>query len=178
MRAAADDRDPALRVAAMNAAGELGRAGNVLAAAHLSDPDLDVRLAAARAVIATGDHDTALPALVGALATPRRLDAADELARLGDPRGLGILRAAARAKDAHERRIALAALAPLPDGRTARRGLHETTSRSASTPPARCSGTCSARERFILSASSPAAASAERMTFLRFNRPARASARE
>lgn len=117
VRAAADDRDAAVRVAAMNAAGELGRDGNALATAHLRDPDVDVRLAAARAVIATGPHDAALPTLVSALSTPRRLDAADELARLGDPRGLGALQASARAADARERRIALAMLAPLPSAR-------------------------------------------------------------
>ena len=117
LRAAADDADPALRAAAMNAAGELGREGNALALAHLGDPDVDVRLAAARAVAATGRHDQALAVLVNALATPRRLDAADDLARLGDPRGLEVLEAAARASDAHERRVALALLAPLPAGR-------------------------------------------------------------
>ena len=58
VRAAADDHDAAVRAAAMNAAGELGRDGNALATAHLRDPDVDVRLAAARAVIATGPHDS------------------------------------------------------------------------------------------------------------------------
>ncbi|HEX6835598.1 MAG TPA: HEAT repeat domain-containing protein, partial [Polyangia bacterium] len=94
VRAAADDRDPAVRVAAMNAAGELGADGYALATAHLRDPDLDVRLAAARAVIAAGPHEPAIAPLVGALATPRRLDAADELARLGDQRGFSTLEAA------------------------------------------------------------------------------------
>ena len=119
LRAAADDRDPAVRAAAMNAAGELGRDGYALAAAHLRDPDVDVRLAAARAAIATGHHDVALPALVGALETPRRLDAADELARIDDARGLAVLAAAAHAPDARERRVAVALLGPLPDGRAA-----------------------------------------------------------
>lgn len=116
VRAAADDRDPAVRAAAMNAAGELGRDGNALATAHLSDPDVDVRLAAARAVIATGPHEPALPALVSALSTSRRLDAADELARLGDVRGLRSLEAAARSGDVRQRRAAIALLSPLPDG--------------------------------------------------------------
>jgi len=116
VRAAADDRNPAVRAAAMNAAGELGRDGQALAQAHLRDADVDVRLAAARAVIATGRPDLALPALVGALSTPRRLDAADELARLGDARGVSALQASAHAPDAVERRIALAILAPLPAG--------------------------------------------------------------
>jgi HEAT repeat protein len=119
VRAAADDRDAAVRAAAMNAAGELGRDGYTLASAHLRDADVDVRLAAARAVIATGRHDAALPTLVGALSTPRRLDAADELARLGDARGVTELQASARAKDPVERRVALAMLAPLPAGRDA-----------------------------------------------------------
>lgn len=117
VRAAAADRDPAVRAAAMNAAGELGRPGNALALEHLRDPDVDVRLAAARAVIATGSHEPALPALVSALATPRRLDAADELARLGDARGLQALERAARAPDPQLRRAAIALLAPLPDSR-------------------------------------------------------------
>jgi len=119
VRAAAEDRDPALRAAAMNAAGELGPQGCALALAHLSDPDVDVRLAAARAAAAGGRHDRALPVLVSALETPRRLDAADELARLGDPRGLGVLQSAARSPDVRERRTALALLAPLSDGRAA-----------------------------------------------------------
>lgn len=117
VRAAAADRDPAVRAAAMNAAGELGRPGNALALAHLRDPDVDVRLAAARAVIATGSHEPALPALLSALSTPRRLDAADELARLGDARGLQALERAARASDPQLRRVAIALLAPLPDSR-------------------------------------------------------------
>jgi HEAT repeat protein len=119
VRAAADDRDAAVRVAAMNAAGELGRIGNALAQAHLGDPDVDVRLAAARAAIATGPHDVALPALLSALSTPRRLDAADELARLGDARGLAALQTAARAHDAAERRAAVRLLSPLPAGHDA-----------------------------------------------------------
>ena len=119
VRAAADDRDAAVRAAAMNAAGELGPDGYALATAHLGDADVDVRLAAARAVLATGRHDAALPTLVSALSTPRRLDAADELARLGDARGITELRASVRAKDASERRQALAMLAPLPAGRDA-----------------------------------------------------------
>jgi HEAT repeat protein len=49
VQAAADDRDPAVRVAAMNAAGELGSDGAALAVARLADADLDVRMAAARA---------------------------------------------------------------------------------------------------------------------------------
>ena len=119
VRAAAEDRNPAVRAAAMNAAGELGRDGNALATAHLRDPDVDVRLAAARAVIATGPRDAALPALLSALSTSRRLDAADELARLGDTRGFAALQSSARSSDPIERRIALSLLAPLPDGRDA-----------------------------------------------------------
>ncbi len=117
--AAANDSDPVLRVAAMNAAGELGRQGYALALAHLADPDLDVRLAAARAATATGRHDEALPVLVSALDGPRRLDADDELARLGVVRGLGVLQSAARSPDARDRRAALSLLAPLSAGRDA-----------------------------------------------------------
>ena len=116
VRAAAEDRDAAVRAAAMNAAGELGGDGVALARAHLRDPDLDVRLAAARATIAAGERDAALPVLVSALGTPRRLDAADELARLGDPRGVAALRAAAHSADADERRLGVLLLAPLPAG--------------------------------------------------------------
>lgn len=119
VRAAASDGDAALRVAAMNAAGELGAAGAELALAHLGDAELDVRLAAARATVSTGRHDAAVPVLVAALATARRLDAADELARLGDARGLAALQAAARSADAVERRAAIALLAPLPAGEPA-----------------------------------------------------------
>lgn len=117
VRAAADDREAALRVAAMNAAGELGRAGADVAAEHLRDSELDVRLAAARAVVAAGRPQAALPTLLGALSTPRRLDAADELARLGDARGVDVLVATAKAQDAAQRRAAVALLAPLPAGR-------------------------------------------------------------
>jgi HEAT repeat protein len=117
VRAAAADRDASLRAAAMNAAGELGADGAALAQAHLRDPDLDVRLAAARAVIAGGQRNAALPILVAALATPRRLDAADELARLGDARGVDALRASARAADTDERHLAILLLAPLPAGK-------------------------------------------------------------
>ena len=119
VRAAADDRDAAVRAAAMNAAGELGHDGCALAMAHLGDPEVEVRLAAARAIIATGRHDAAVPTLVAALSTARRLDAADELARLGDARGLSALQASARAGDAGERRVALALLAPLAAGHDA-----------------------------------------------------------
>jgi HEAT repeat protein len=117
VRAAADGGDAALRVAAMNAAGELGTSGAALALAHLGDGDLDVRLAAARAVVAVGRHDAALPVLVSALSTSRRLDAADELARLGDRRGFEVLQAAARSSDVGERRAAVALLAPLPSAK-------------------------------------------------------------
>ncbi|MDB4965347.1 MAG: hypothetical protein JWN44_1036, partial [Myxococcales bacterium] len=100
----------------MNAAGELGSDGAELARAHLRDPDLDVRLAAARATLAGGGRDAALLVLVAALGTPRRLDAADELARVGDARGLDALRTAARSSDRDERRLAVLLLAPLPAG--------------------------------------------------------------
>jgi HEAT repeat protein len=115
VEAAASDRRAELREAAMNAAGELGRAGATLAAAHLRDPDLDVRLAAARALLAgtPSRADEARRVLSAALSTPRALDVADELARLGDPRGRAVLAEAARSSDGARRRAALVALASL-----------------------------------------------------------------
>ncbi|HZS38079.1 MAG TPA: HEAT repeat domain-containing protein [Polyangia bacterium] len=112
-RAAADRRADA-RAAAMNAAGELGEPAAALISRGLRDPDLEVRLAAARALIAAGHAAQARPVLVGALDTPYALDAADELARIGDPLGQNRLHAAAASPDAATRRAALALIAPLP----------------------------------------------------------------
>jgi HEAT repeat protein len=114
--AAANDRDTSVRGAAMNAASSLGSAGADIALAHLRDPDLDVRLAAARALIATGHGDAARNTLIGALSTPRRLDAAFDLARLGDTRGVVTLQTAAKTPNALLRRAAIALLSPLPVG--------------------------------------------------------------
>jgi hypothetical protein len=97
----------------MNAAGELGAVGAELAAARLRDPDLSVRLAAARALIAAAParSDEARGVLTAALDTPLALDAADELQRLGDARGRDTLAAAARAPATATRRLAVALLA-------------------------------------------------------------------
>jgi HEAT repeat protein len=104
----------------MNAAGELGSDGAALAVARLADADLDVRMAAARAAIAAGRRDAAIATLVTALDGPRRLDAADELARLGDARGLAVLTTTASASaDARARRAAVTLLTPLPSARPA-----------------------------------------------------------
>jgi HEAT repeat protein len=120
VQAAAGAADPALRVAAMNAAGELGASGRALALAALDDNVLDVRLAAARALLAIGpatQDEPARVALRAALAGPRALDAAEELARAGDATGIARLRAAADSADAALRRDALARLSPLLSAR-------------------------------------------------------------
>jgi HEAT repeat protein len=114
VRAAAADRRADEREAAMNAAGQLGLAGATLARPLLRDPELAVRLAAARALVHLGHLEEARQVLLAALTTPLALDAADELARLGDPRGTSPLDAAARAADSATRRLAVALLAPLP----------------------------------------------------------------
>ncbi|HUS63241.1 MAG TPA: hypothetical protein VMZ28_01820 [Kofleriaceae bacterium] len=114
LRAAAIDRLAEVRAAAMNAAGELGDAGAAIALPLLRDPDLAVRLSAARAMIHAGHPDPARPVLLAALHTPFALDAADELARLGDPRGRAHLDAALASDDVAVRRRALQLAAPLP----------------------------------------------------------------
>ena len=83
---------------------------------------------------------------MSALSTPRRLDAADELARLGDARGLDALLHVGRAADATERRIALALWRRCRRHATRSSPRSPTpTPRSASTPPARC---CAALFRY------------------------------
>jgi HEAT repeat protein len=111
---AASDKHAALRVAAMNAAGELGDGGRALIRGHLGDADLEVRLAAARALLSSGGaEDAARKILRSALGTDRKLDAADELARLGDGEGRRALAEAARANDPLMRRAAIASLGAL-----------------------------------------------------------------
>ncbi len=112
-RAAADRRADA-RAAAMNAAGELGAPAARVVLPLLRDPDLEVRLAAARAAAQLGHPAEAMRVFVAALDTPWGLDAADELARLGDERGRARLRAAAASADAAVRARAVALWAPLP----------------------------------------------------------------
>jgi HEAT repeat protein len=114
VRAAAADPHGPVRVAAMNAAGELGEDGAALARPALSDANHDVRLAAARALIATGHPDEARPVLDAALPD---LDAAEELARLGDSRGVAPLEAAVQSKSAELRRRALPRYALTPHSR-------------------------------------------------------------
>jgi HEAT repeat protein len=113
VRAALADRRPEVRAAALNAAGELGAAGAELALPLLRDPDLEVRLAAARALAHTDRASVALPVLLSALGTTYDLDAADELARLGDARGRAHLQKVFD-HDAQRRNTALSMLAPLP----------------------------------------------------------------
>jgi HEAT repeat protein len=111
---AASDKQAPLRVAAMNAAGELGDEGRDLIRAHLEDAGLEVRLAAARALLSSGgDAEAARKILRAALATPREIDAADELARLGDDEGRRVLSNAARNNDPQLRRAAIASLGAL-----------------------------------------------------------------
>jgi HEAT repeat protein len=118
VRSAAHASDPALRRAALNAAGELGDDGAALAVAALADPDADVRLDAARACLTLHRVDAARPVLAALATNPaQRLDAATELARLGDARGLALLDADARSPDPRRRARALSRLLPLPAGR-------------------------------------------------------------
>ena len=116
LREAADDADPAVRVAAMNAAGELG------APATRSPP---TTCATPTSTCAWRPRARSSPPAVTTARcrrssarseTPRRLDAADELARLGDSRGLLCCRPPRTPPTPRERRAALALLAPLPLG--------------------------------------------------------------
>jgi HEAT repeat protein len=115
---AAHDGDAAVRRAALNAAGELGDDGAALATTALSDGDAEVRLDAARACLALHRMDRARAVLLALLDHPAtRLDAATELARLGDARGVALLRHEARAPEPRRRARALSHLLPLPAGR-------------------------------------------------------------
>nr|MDQ3299815.1 hypothetical protein [Myxococcota bacterium] len=62
----------------------------------VSDPDVRVRLAAARVLASTGAKATAIPVFVAALDGESALSAASDLARLGDDRGIAVLDAAVR----------------------------------------------------------------------------------
>jgi HEAT repeat protein len=62
----------------------------------IADPDVGVRLAAARVMIAAGDQVGALGVLEQALATESAVSAATDLARIGDKRGLDTLSNATR----------------------------------------------------------------------------------
>ena len=111
IEAAAADPHAALRVAALNAAGELGERGQKIAQSLLGDRDLEVRLAAARALISaagdSGAHKEAAQRVLLALNTPYRLEAADELARLGQPAGRRLLARPPVPPEASARRSAL-----------------------------------------------------------------------
>jgi HEAT repeat protein len=134
---AARDRQPAVRSAAMNAADSLGDDGVALATAALDDRDFDVRLDAARALVALHHADAALPVLrafAGGSGAPsccgfggddaatspveaRRLDARAELARLGDRAALAQLVASTKDACASMRAAAYARIFPLAAGR-------------------------------------------------------------
>lgn len=110
-RAAASDRW-AIRAGALNTAVRaLGKRDAIaFARARMTDPEVGVRLAAARALIAAGDRAGARPILEQALTTDAALSAATDLARLGDARGLATLSDATRdAKVTPEQRAQAAA---------------------------------------------------------------------
>jgi HEAT repeat protein len=70
----------------------LGKPGALPLAQKLAvDPELGVRLAAARALVRAGDRETARGVFAAALATDRAAQAAGDLAALGDDRGLAAL---------------------------------------------------------------------------------------
>jgi HEAT repeat protein len=125
---AAADVHPEVRVAAMNAAGELGPDGVQLAIPLCRDPDVAVRLAAARAALHARDERDArrtpeaptacLTALAGALDGPRAIEAAEELSRRGDGRAhdlVGTL-VTKTGGDVSARRAAVTVVSTWPDG--------------------------------------------------------------
>ena len=93
-RALADPSWPA-RVAAINAAGAAPRRlALTMAGRGVADARPEVRLAAARLLLALGQAERARGELLAALSRPDRLlqlDAATDLARLGDARGEAVL---------------------------------------------------------------------------------------
>lgn len=84
--------DPAIRAGALNQLSQAVDKDAAIAAAKplLADPELAVRLAAARVLVHAGDQADAMPVLEAAVAA-RDLDAAVDLAALDDPRGLQVL---------------------------------------------------------------------------------------
>jgi HEAT repeat protein len=117
---AARDPDAAVRRAALNAVGELGDDGAAadLAATALGDANPEVRLDAARACLALHRPEGARAVLLALLDNvTTRLDAATELARLGDERGVALLRQEGRSPVASRRARALSRLLRLPAGR-------------------------------------------------------------
>jgi HEAT repeat protein len=84
--------DPTIRAGALNQLVEaLGKEGAVVAAKPLlADPELAVRLAAARVLVHAGDQADAMPVLEAGLAA-QDLDAAADLGALGDQHALQAL---------------------------------------------------------------------------------------
>jgi HEAT repeat protein len=113
------DAAPYVRQAALDAARKLPAADAVrLAQAHAQDPSWDVRLAAARVLFYLGDigdavlQQQAVPVFAAALAqAPEglRVQAAMDLARLGDARGIAALGALGRSADASVRQAVIGA---------------------------------------------------------------------
>jgi len=83
--------------AANTAVRALGKPATIAFARKLmTDPEVGVRLAAARALIASGDKAGAVAIFEQALATDSAVSAATDLARIGDKRGLEALSNATR----------------------------------------------------------------------------------
>lgn len=93
--ALASDQAPA-RAAAVNTMEAALGADAAISRAHvvLADPDVAVRLAAARLLAYAKQLDDAMPVIVAALDGPERLSAAADLAHLGDDRGMTVLSSA------------------------------------------------------------------------------------
>lgn len=96
-RAATSDRWTTRAGAANTAARAVDRTTAAAIAKRLaSDPELSVRLAAARTLASTGDTAAAIELFAAALTTDAALSAATDLARLGDDRGVKVLESAVR----------------------------------------------------------------------------------
>ena len=112
------DRAWTARAAALNAAYAAPRPlALALAGRALVDRRAEVRLAAARLLLHMGQTERASQELVAALASPDamiRLDAAVDLYRLGDQRGLAVLERLARSRSIEVRTAAVQAHASLP----------------------------------------------------------------
>ena len=105
------DAQPETRAAALNlAAAAIGKdAAATRAQAALADQAISVRLAAARVLAAAGRTQPALDAFAAALATGEpddKIEAAADLARLGDPRGVAALSDLTKTADSVPRRRA------------------------------------------------------------------------
>jgi HEAT repeat protein len=111
-RAAASDRWTTRAGAANTAVRAVDRTTAAAVARRLAaDPELSVRLAAARTLASTGDTAAAIELFAAALATDSALSAATDLARLGDDRGVKLLESAVRDAAAGPDRRASAASA-------------------------------------------------------------------